>query len=240
MTSGPGATPGPDRKEGAMPDDPTPNEPAGDPPADPAPTPAETATGHDASAKPATEPLGDAGKKALADERAARKAAEKLVKDHADQLTAAKAEMEKLRKASMTEQERAAAEAAEAQERAVLEARQQGAAQAMQQAGERLAAAELRAALTGIVPDPGSIVEDLNLARYVQEGGEVDIEAVAKLREKYEALAPARKIPGVPAGPRGEAREPSLDEKYMAALAERKPKDAIALQNQKLRDLAQK
>lgn len=60
---------------------------------------------------------------------------------------------------------------------------------------ERLAGqyvrAKLEAALTGVVPDPAAVVDDLNHARYVTADGEVDAEKVAALRSRYEALAPA-------------------------------------------------
>lgn len=74
---------------GASPDDPPAdpaNPPAGDPPADPANPPADP--------KPADDPLGDAGKKALAAERDARKAAEKELKKYRD-AEAAKADADK-------------------------------------------------------------------------------------------------------------------------------------------------
>src|SRR5687768_12689074 len=85
-----GARPGYRNKEGAMPDpDPTPTPPEGTTP----PTP-----------PPEAEALGDAGKKALSEERAARKAAEKAARD-------AQAELDRLRQASMSDQEKAVAAA---------------------------------------------------------------------------------------------------------------------------------
>lgn len=86
-------------------------------------------------------------------------------------------ELEKLKASMMSETEKAVAEA---------EAR--GRASAVSEVGQRVAAAEIKAALTGIVPDPGDIVEDLNLARYVTDSGEVDTKAVAALKKKYEGL----------------------------------------------------
>lgn len=54
----------------------------------------------------------------------------------------------------------------------------------------RVASAEVRAALTGVVTDPSAIVEDLNLSRFITSEGEVDSEAIGKLREKYAAFSP--------------------------------------------------
>lgn len=81
-----------------MPDDPT-NPPKGDPPKPDPPKP------------PATGDLGDAGKKALADERTARKAAEKEASDLKTRLAA-------LEDKDKTETERAAARAESAEKRA--------------------------------------------------------------------------------------------------------------------------
>lgn len=72
--------------------------------------------------------------------------------------------------------------------------------------GKRLAAAEVKAALTGVVKDPAAIVEELNLDRYVTDDGEVDVEAVKGLRAKYEAeVAPGKPRGSVDQGPRGDA-----------------------------------
>jgi len=161
--------------------DPTPTpDPASDPaPADP-PAPPAPASEPDASGD-----LGDAGRRALQAERDARKAADRKAKD-------LETELDKLRRAQMTENERAIAEAEE-----------RGRQTATVNVAQRLAAAEIRAALTGVVPDPAAVVEDLNLARYVTESGDIDTDAVAKLRTKYEAFAkPNSPGPG-DGGPRG-------------------------------------
>lgn len=88
-------------------------------------------------------------------------------------------ELDDLRQAQMSDQEKAVAEA---------EAR--GRTAALSESGKRLAAAEVKAALTGVVPDPTAIVEDLDLARYVTDDGDVDAGAVEKLKAKYEAMKP--------------------------------------------------
>jgi hypothetical protein len=75
-------------------------------------------------------------------------------------------------------------------EKAVKEAEERGRRAATTEVAQRLAGAKIEAVLTGIVPDPAAFVEDLNLAKYVTEDGDVDLDAVNALREKYEALAP--------------------------------------------------
>lgn len=55
---------------------------------------------------------------------------------------------------------------------------------------ETVAKAEVKAALTGVVPDPTAIADDLNLTRFINEDGGVNLDAVAALRDKYASLAP--------------------------------------------------
>lgn len=114
-------------------------------------------------------------------------------------------ELEKLRAESMSETEKA-----------VAEAEQRGRTAALTEAGERLAAAEIKAALATIVEDPAQIVEDLNLRKYLTDEGEVDAEAVGKLRTKYEAIArPGRPAGSADGGARGDdskKRAASLEE----------------------------
>lgn len=98
---------------------------------------------------------------------------------------AAAKELEEFKAAQMSETEKAIAEA---------EAR--GRTAATSEVGQKLAAAEIKAALTGVVTDPAAIVEDLNLARYVRDDGEVDDEAVGRLRAKYEGIAGKPGRPG--------------------------------------------
>ena len=89
-------------------------------------------------------------------------------------------------------------------EREARQKAESAAVEAARVAAERLAAAELKAALTGITDNPGDIIEDLNLSRYINADGEVDADAVAKLREKYTALAKPG-TPPPPAKPTGDA-----------------------------------
>lgn len=101
-----------------------------------------------------------------------------MARKHEAASKAAQKELDKLRAASQTDSERA-----------VTEAESKGRQAAQAEFGERLAGAEIKAALSGVVPDPAAIVEDLNLAKYVTADGEVDSEAVEALRKKYEGLA---------------------------------------------------
>lgn len=176
-----------------MPDDAPPAAPAADaPPAKPA---APAADAPPPAATVEDKPLGDAGEKALEAMKVRARDAEKEAK-------AAKAELDKLRKAQMTEQEQA-----------VAAAREEGKAEATSAVVQRLAAAEIKAALTGVVPDPTAIVEELNLARYVGDDGEVDAEKVAALKAKYEGITsgqappPPPPPPGVPKGARPSTSE---------------------------------
>jgi DNA repair exonuclease SbcCD ATPase subunit len=82
------------------------------------------------------------------------------------------AEYARLEEASKTEQERAQEALSLAQERAASLL-------------HRAARSELKAALAGVVDDPDAIVDDLNLARFVDDDGEVDSDAVDALRAKY-------------------------------------------------------
>jgi hypothetical protein len=88
-------------------------------------------------------------------------------------------ELDALRKSTMTDTEKAIAEA---EERGRTAARTENA--------QALAAAEIRAALTGIVEDPAEIVDDLNLAKYITDTGGVDRDGIAALKAKFAKLAP--------------------------------------------------
>lgn len=158
--------------------------------------PTATAVSEALTQPPATEgekpepELGDGGKKALDAERKARAAAEKQAKQLETRLR-------ELEDASKSESEKAI-------EAARTEAAQEARNALTREFGHRIAGAEIKAVLTGLVPDPESIVEDLNLDRYVTDDGEVDTDAVAKLREKYAALSqPGRPRGQVDQGPRG-------------------------------------
>lgn len=60
----------------------------------------------------------------------------------------------------------------------------------------RVARAEVKAALAGVVDNADTIIEDLNLARFIDNDGEINTEAVDALRQKYAAFsAPRRPAP---------------------------------------------
>lgn len=148
-----------------------------DPPADPA-KPADP---------PKDEPLGDGGKKALDEERKARKAAE--------------AEAAKLRKA---DEDRKLADKSELEQ---AQARQAKAEQAAAAATARAVRAEVKAAATGWA-DPADAPRYLDdLATYVDAGGNVDTDAIEKaLAAVLEAKPHLAKSTGATA-----ARKPKPD-----------------------------
>ncbi len=102
-------------------------------------------------------------------------------------------ELEKLKAAQMSDMEKA-----------VQEAEARGRSDAAKTYGEKIAAAKLEAALTGVVPDPSAVVEDLNLSKYVTDTGDVNAEAVTALREKFAAIAPATQPPNLHQGRQGQ------------------------------------
>lgn len=137
--------------EGQEPPAPTPTTP---PAPQAAPTSPQAASGDE---------LGDGGRKALDEERRARRAADKALKDAA-------AELEKLRSASMSDQEKAVAQAKAA-----------GRAEAVQETASRLVRAEVRALAAGKLADPADAIYLLgDLSDYVASDGDVDSKAIAK------------------------------------------------------------
>jgi hypothetical protein len=131
----------------------------------------DTATGadQDTSTPDAADDLGDAGRRALAEERRARKVAER--------------ELANLRKASMSETERA-----------VAEAKAVGATEAARASAPRLVRAELRAAAAeaGLGKDAlAGFLEYADLNRFVGDGGEVDDKAIAAAIKKLGGGKPA-------------------------------------------------
>lgn len=134
------------------------------------PAPAETPTEQQpAETKPSeSAELGDAGKRAIADERDSRKAAEKRAR-------AAEAELEKLRTASQSEQEKA-----------IAAARKEGADEVSKRVNDRLKASEARAlAAAAKFRNPATAVRLLDLSEVdVTDDGEVDAAKVKKLLEQ--------------------------------------------------------
>lgn len=87
---------------------------------------------------------------------------------------------------------------------------------------EQYVRAKLEGALTGIVPDPAAVVDDLNHKRYVTADGEVDLDKVAALRDRYASLAPAGSRAPRPNPAQGGSAPPKSLGEIIADL-ERKP-----------------
>lgn len=110
---------------------------------------------------------------------------------------AAAKELEEFRKTQMTETERA-----------IDEARNAARSEVLTEVGSKLARAEIRAALTGVVSDPASVIDDLDLARFVKDG-EPDAKAIEALVAKWAKLVPPSSPPKVPTGARGAESGPA-------------------------------
>jgi hypothetical protein len=95
-------------------------------------------------------------------------------------------EFEKLKQSQLSESEKALS-AAEAR----------GYEKARLETAVLIATAKIETALTGIVDNPGEIVSELNLSRYVSPEGTIDEEAVANLRNRYINLV-GKKQPAAP------------------------------------------
>lgn len=117
--------------------------------------------------------LGDAGKKAIEEERKGRRDAERARKATDQRNAALTAELEKVRKANMTEQELL-----------VTKAREEGAAEARQsvlkEVGGRLVDAHLTAALAGRMDEDTrtALLEGLDRTRFLTDAGDVDTKAL--------------------------------------------------------------
>jgi hypothetical protein len=109
-------------------------------------------------------------------------------------------ENEELKKGLMTEAEKA-----------IADAKKQGIAEAEATFAQRSAAYEIRVALAGLIDDPQNVVDDLNLAKYVTDNGEVDAKAVAALKERFAGLIGTKRntSPDLGQGNRGIATPPN-------------------------------
>jgi hypothetical protein len=135
----------------------------------------------DATPEGGDDDLGDGGKKALAAERAAARAADKRAK-------AAEAELAKLREANATESEKALAAA-----------KAEGRNEALATANTRILTAEVKAAAAGVLQDPDDAVRLLDLDQFeVGEDGAVDVKAI---KAEVAALAKAKPYLSVGATP---------------------------------------
>jgi hypothetical protein len=145
-----------------------------------------------------SDALGDAGIKALQDERKARRAAERAAK-------AAQAEIEKLREATLSETERA-----------IAEAKRLGREEALTEANSRLVFAEAKAAATGRLTDPADIAAFIDLAQFdVSEDGSVDTKAINSAIDdllKSKPYLAAQRVGGsVDGGARGKPQSAQSD-----------------------------
>jgi len=114
-----------------------------------------------------------------------------------------------------TELARIKAEQQTAEQRA-----QQAADQAAQKATDTLhkaAKVALKAALTGVVDDPGGVLDDLNVAKFVTDDGEIDEDAVTALRERYAALGGGKPRTPAPNLAQGGTGQPALQPRDMFA-----------------------
>lgn len=148
--------------------------------------------------------LGDAGKKALDQERTARKEAERQLKDavakakRADEL---EAELSKFREDAMSEQEKAL-------EQARNEARDEGRKEALSTSNERLFKAEVKAASAGKIVDADLLSDPLVAQRIlglddipITDDGDIDGAAIAlavdaMLEAKPHLAVSATRTPG--------------------------------------------
>lgn len=90
---------------------------------------------------------------------------------------------------------------------ALRAAENRGKESARMEYGVRLAGAEVRAALTGLLPDEqiADVVEDINLSRFVLDDGEVDRDLVKALRDKYASIIGKKSVAKVGHGQRNGA-----------------------------------
>lgn len=101
-------------------------------------------------------------------------------------------------------------------ERAVAKAREEGAQQARTEAlstvGQRLVKATFKAEAAGRVKDIDTLMDDLNLAKFMTEDGEVDEKAVKAAVARFAAAAPAETTPPFNGGPRRTAQTTDMNQ----------------------------
>lgn len=185
----------------------TPPDPPADPPVDPPADP------------PADPALGDAGKRAIEKERAARKAAEQAKKE-------AEAALKVYTDRDATDAEKSAAKQKEADDRIAA-------------LTTRAVSAEIRALATGFA-DPADAAAFLDSAKYVGDDGEIDTEKIktdlADLLTRKPHLAARRgpkPDPSQGAKPGG-TDPPTLAQQIAAAEKSGNLQLAISLKNQQL------
>lgn len=153
---------------------------------------------------PAPDGLGDAGKKALAEERQARKDAERQLKELSSKASRAdelEAELQKFREDAMSDHEKAL-------EQARKESLEQGRNEALTSANERLFKAEVKAASAGKIIDPDLLSDPMVAQRLLgmdavptTPDGDIDSAAIAEavdnlLETKPHLAVSATRTPG--------------------------------------------
>lgn len=139
----------------------------------------------EAPAEQESPDLGDAGKKAIAEERSARKAAERAAKQ-------ASAELDKLREQSMSEQEKAIAAARKETEKAVRA-----------ELGKQIVSAKLAAAATGRLADPDDALAFIDTTELEDDPASIAAALDALIERKPHLAASAKRSSGFDAGARG-------------------------------------
>ncbi|WP_236243136.1 hypothetical protein [Streptomyces sp. CC228A] len=213
----------------STPDEPTPNPaapPAADPPPNPAgdpPQPPGTPAGPSGDL-PEDKPLGPAGEKALAEWKARARAAEKERAEHA-------ARLKEFEDREKTEAQRLTEAAQAAEERAA-------------RATRAAVAAKVEALAAGTFADPEDAVGALDPAKYVDDSGVIDADAIradlAALLERKPHWArgtgPRTPRPDPSQGPRPNGTPGGVDEQIAAAQAKGDWRTVLRLQNSKLAD----
>jgi hypothetical protein len=189
--------------------------------------------GDDASSDEGADQLGDAGKQALARMKSERNAARREARE-------LKRQLEQAQRPVPPEGEAADPDALKAE----------GRREAIAEANQRILRVEVRAAAAAAqFNDPADALQYLDLASFgVDDDGNVDPEeigdAIADLLTKKPYLAAQggkRFQGGADGGPRnGADKPPTLDEQIRAAQAAGRTRDVIALNNQRLAELAGK
>lgn len=125
-------------------------------------TGASESTGTTTTTTAADDGLGDAGKKAITEERKARATAERDAK-------AARDELDQLKKTYQTDQEKA-----------LDAAKTEGRNEALSTANQRIVRAEVKAVASGKTIDPDAVVALLDLSQFkVDDNGDVDAKAIS-------------------------------------------------------------
>lgn len=153
-----------------------------------------------------TDDLGEGGRKALQEERSARRKAEKETKALADRLA-------KLEEANQSEAEKA-----------IAAAREEGKREALTAANARILRAEISAVAAGKLADPSDALSFLDLSEFeIGDDGEVDRKAIASaidalVKQKPYLAADAKSQPGAGGGGARPDSASAKDDPLLAAI----------------------